>query len=191
MITQRFNSNKKWWSYNQQANSPFMGLTHLINDLVEHFQDQTHLKKMIEIGSYMGESTFLFGCSGVFDEINAIDPHEGDEPFNNDFDTTWEQVKKEFKINTRNFENIKHWKNFSEDIANKFNDDIDFIYIDANHSYESVKKDLQLYKPKIKTNGVIGGHDYVEPWTGVIQAVDEIIGKPDMVYIDGSWIKYL
>ena len=46
-------------------------------------------------------------------------------------------------------------------------------------------------KPKIKTNGVIGGHDYVEPWNGVIQAVDEIIGKPDMVHIDGSWIKYL
>ena len=48
-----------------------------------------------------------------------------------------------------------------------------------------------MLQPKIKTNGVIGGHDYVEPWTGVIQAVDEIIGKPDMVYIDGSWIKYL
>tara|TARA_Y100001937_G_scaffold119220_1_gene174622 strand:+ start:459 stop:1034 length:576 start_codon:yes stop_codon:yes gene_type:complete len=191
MITQRFNSDKKWWSYNQQANSTFIGLTHLINDLAEHFQDHPHSKKMIEIGSYMGESTFLFGCSGIFDEINAIEPHKGDEPFNNDFDITWKQVKKEFKMNIRNFENIKHWKNFSEDIAHKFDDDIDFVYIDANHTYESVKKDLQLYRPKVKINGVIGGHDYVEPWSGVIQAVDETIGKPDMVHIDGSWIKYL
>ena len=93
--TQRFNSNKNWWAYNGQANSPFMGLTHLINDLVEHFKDQQHSKKMIEIGSYMGESTFLFGCSGIFHEINAIDPHEGEEPFNDDFDITWDKVKKE------------------------------------------------------------------------------------------------
>ena len=189
--TQRFNSNKNWWAYNGQANSPFMGLTHLINDLVEHFKDQQHSKKMIEIGSYMGESTFLFGCSGIFHEINAIDPHEGEEPFNDDFGITWDKVKKEFRTNIRNFDGIIHWEAFSEDVVDKFEDDIDFIYIDANHSYQSVKKDLQLYLPKIKVNGVIGGHDYVEPWTGVIDAVNEALGKPDMVYIDGSWIKYL
>ena len=94
MITQRFNSDKKWWSYNQQANSTFIGLTHLINDLAEHFQDHPHSKKMIEIGSYMGESTFLFGCSGIFDEINAIEPHKGDEPFNNDFDDAINTISK-------------------------------------------------------------------------------------------------
>ena len=40
MNTQRFNSNKEWWAYNGHANSPFMGLTHLINDLVEHFKPE-------------------------------------------------------------------------------------------------------------------------------------------------------
>lgn len=191
MNTQRFNSNKEWWAYNGHANSPFMGLTHLINDLVEHFKDQHHSKKMIEIGSYMGESTFLFGCSGIFHEINAIDPHRGVEPFNIDFDITWKQVKEEFMINTRNFDSIRHWEFYSKDVVDEFENDIDFLYIDANHSYPSIKKDLQLYLPKVKVGGVIGGHDYVEPWTGVIKAVDEFIGKPDMVYIDGSWIKYL
>jgi hypothetical protein len=37
----------------------------------------------------------------------------------------------------------------------------DMIYIDADHSYNSVKKDLELSYQKIKPNGFICGHDYV------------------------------
>ena len=48
-----------------KQNSPFMGLTHLINDLVEHFKERVP-KKMIEIGSYMGESTFYLDVQVFF-----------------------------------------------------------------------------------------------------------------------------
>lgn len=36
---------------------------------------------------------------------------------------------------------------------------------------------------------LIGGHDYQKPWTGVIDAVDEIFEKPDLVFEDESWVK--
>jgi len=36
---------------------------------------------------------------------------------------------------------------------------IDFIYIDADHSYHSVLLDLESWYPKIKKNGLIFGHD--------------------------------
>ena len=50
----------------------------------------------------------------------------------------------------------------------------DFIYIDASHAYQNVKDDCAWWYPKVKTGGVIGGHDYFY-FVGCKQAVDEFI----------------
>jgi hypothetical protein len=39
---------------------------------------------------------------------------------------------------------------------------LDFVYIDANHSYEFVKQDIELWYPKIKSGGFLLGHDYLD-----------------------------
>lgn len=54
----------------------------------------------------------------------------------------------------------------------------DFIYIDANHKYEYVKNDIANWYPKLKTNGLFAGHDYLDGKIGktifgVKKAVDE------------------
>jgi hypothetical protein len=47
------------------------------------------------------------------------------------------------------------------------NESLDFVYIDANHSYEHVKKDLELWFPKVKKGGIFAGHDYINiDWYG-------------------------
>jgi len=68
-------------------------------------------------------------------------------------------------------------KGKSEDLVSKFNkDDLDFIYIDGSHEYEYVKKDLE-WADKVKSGGIIGGHDYDCKSLGVIQAVNEFVAK--------------
>jgi predicted O-methyltransferase YrrM len=48
---------------------------------------------------------------------------------------------------------------------------IDFIFIDAAHDYESVKEDILSWKPKMKNRSIMAGHDI---WmTQVHQAVKE------------------
>ena len=37
---------------------------------------------------------------------------------------------------------------------------LDFVYIDANHRYESVKQDMEAWYPKVRTGGLFFGHDY-------------------------------
>jgi hypothetical protein len=37
---------------------------------------------------------------------------------------------------------------------------LDFVYIDANHSYSYVLQDCRLWWPKVKNGGVLCGHDY-------------------------------
>jgi Methyltransferase domain len=59
---------------------------------------------------------------------------------------------------------------------------LDFVFIDADHSYEGCKADIQAWLPKLKPSGFISGHDYDNtdfPCFGVKQAVDEIFGPPE------------
>jgi hypothetical protein len=51
------------------------------------------------------------------------------------------------------------------------------LYIDANHEYEYVKRDIHNWYPKLKFGGVFSGHDYFDGKTkhgvfGVKSAVD-------------------
>jgi predicted O-methyltransferase YrrM len=51
-------------------------------------------------------------------------------------------------------------KSDSHTPANRFdNESIDFIFIDADHTYDFFKKDILLYWPKLKVNGIMCGHD--------------------------------
>lgn len=53
------------------------------------------------------------------------------------------------------------------------NESLDFVYIDANHDYDNVKRDIQEWSKKVKKGGIVSGHDYV-PKTGVVRAVGEL-----------------
>ena len=49
----------------------------------------------------------------------------------------------------------------SSEMANHFaNASVDFVFIDANHSYDSVKRDIIAWQPKVRSGGIIAGHDY-------------------------------
>jgi len=55
---------------------------------------------------------------------------------------------------------------------------LDLVFIDADHSYEWVKKDIAAYKPKLKPGGWLTGHDIDFP--GVNRAVNEVIVNYDI-----------
>jgi predicted O-methyltransferase YrrM len=55
---------------------------------------------------------------------------------------------------------------------------LDFVFIDAVHTYEFIKRDLELYYPKVKPGGLFSGHDYCSQQNrtklfGVKRAVNE------------------
>jgi predicted O-methyltransferase YrrM len=65
-------------------------------------------------------------------------------------------------------------KKTSEDAVKDIKEPLDFVYIDGNHQYEYVKKDITLYYPLVKEGGILGGHDY-PTISGVVRAVDEFV----------------
>lgn len=52
-------------------------------------------------------------------------------------------------------------KKRSDDALEDVPNELDFIYIDGDHSKEQVTKDINNYLPKIKKGGLICGHDYL------------------------------
>jgi len=48
---------------------------------------------------------------------------------------------------------------------------VDFVWIDAGHTYEEVMADIKAWWPKLKVGGVMGGDDL--PMDGVNKAVNE------------------
>ena len=69
----------------------------------------------------------------------------------------------------------------SEDASLIFQDNsLDFIYIDANHSYNECRRDLDFYYPKLKKGGIFAGDDYLNEVISdtkfeVKQAVDDFL----------------
>lgn len=51
------------------------------------------------------------------------------------------------------------------------------LYLDACHTYDCVKKDLEAWYPKVKKGGIVAGHDFLNRSYGVNQAVMEFAGK--------------
>jgi predicted O-methyltransferase YrrM len=162
-------------------------------DLIKELGDNSN-KTMIEIGSFVGESTVLFAQS--FKEVIAIDPflegYDDQDPTSHLFD--FKNVYQTYLERTGDHKNIKTIVSTSTEVLDQLKGlKFDFVYIDGLHTYDGVKTDIVNFLPLVKTGGVIGGHDYTDQiphLVGVKQAVDEVFGHPDKVFKDNSWIKY-
>jgi hypothetical protein len=71
----------------------------------------------------------------------------------------------------------------SEEAFKRFeNNQLDFVYIDAQHHYEAISRDLRYWHSKVRTGGIVAGHDYLEGQMqggqfGVKTAVNEFVIK--------------
>ena len=143
---------------------------------------------MAEIGCYAGDSTKLFMESNKVKTLYAIDIWVDAL---NLFKSKWKEhnftsVEREFDEKLKDF-NIVKLKMTAKEAQDKL-PELDFVYIDGNHNYEYVIEDIYVSLKKLKTNGIISGHDYCKESPGVIKAVNEIFGKPDVVFSDASWL---
>lgn len=76
----------------------------------------------------------------------------------------------------------------SEDVAHLIPDNhLGLLYIDGDHSYEGVLKDITNYFPKVVNGGVIAFHDYNNAGYGVTEAVEHFCnGRYEIFLIDND-----
>ena len=166
-------------------------------DFIQHLKATQNLSEfvIVEIGSYIGQSTTMFADEAKL--VIAIDPFMNDY---DDKDVTCHaadiptEVYGKFLENIAPYKNISHIRMTSDDAIKVLgNLKIDLVYIDGVHTYEQVKKDIENYKPIVKPGGLLCGHDYSNEGyvAGVYKAVNEAFGKPDLTFIDNTWLVQL
>lgn len=94
---------------------------------------------------------------------------------NNQFYSHERVIKaKEKGMKLDNYPNLFFYNTTSKEASKKVKDNsLDIIFIDANHSYKSIKEDIKLWYPKVRKGGMLCGHSYRIRWLGVMKAVTE------------------
>lgn len=167
---------------NPQFGENWFTYPHLYSFVVNKFPTGS---RFVELGCWKGMSAAFMGVeiinSGKDIKLDCIDIWSESSYLG-------EGLQKEFGDNLMNIflNNIKpvsavinvKRKDSSSAAADYDNKSVDFVFIDADHSYEGVKKDILAWLPKVKSGGILAGHDYA--WTEEIRAaVRDTIGDGD------------
>lgn len=135
-------------------------------------------KLICEIGSWKGSSTRAL-ADNTSGTVYAVDTFMGDIYTREDWEFRGnppEWLYTEFIKNTSDLKNLVVVKMLSVDAAKELKDlRFDMIFIDAEHTYESVKSDILAWKPLLADGGLLCGHDFEPGFPGVIQAVQELL----------------
>jgi hypothetical protein len=147
---------------------------------------------IVELGSYMGESSLIFAEEFPNGKIYCIDSWEGGfDESDTCSQSNFIDVEHQFDLRMSSVNNITKIKGLSTSVGFE----CDLVYIDACHKYECVKNDIIHWLPFVKK--IISGHDYnteefikLHPHiAGVKKAVNELLNNPTNTYLDGSWYK--
>lgn len=125
---------------------------HIIADLISQY----NCKNIAEIGVESGPTALYIINNCLFDNYYLVDIQE------------WKIVTE--MLNDKCHYIIDTSENSSLLIPDK---SLDLVFIDANHDYDFIKQDIELWLPKVKDGGIISGHDFCDKHEGVKQAVRE------------------
>lgn len=92
----------------------------------------------------------------------------------------FEKLVKNIKIHLAKHENNYVWfRKPSITISNNeiVDGSLDAVFVDADHSYDAVSKDLPFWYKKLKMNGWLLGDDYDSCWPETKKAVDDFVAK--------------
>lgn len=120
-------------------------------------------KQGAEIGVERGLYTLTLTSNNPDGKVYGVDAwqaysgyrdHVSQNKLDGFYQTTLDRVK------DHNVELIKGW---STEVAEQFEDEsLDWVYIDANHNFINVAKDLDAWVPKVRKGGIVSGHDYIK-----------------------------
>ena len=149
----------------------------------------------VEIGVKLGDSSLVFlgrGCTMYLvdpwtdysesTEVHFAGDHGGD--------AAYEEVQRRVRPFA---DRVTILRMMSDRAAPCIPTELDFVFIDGNHRASYVRRDVELYWPKVRSGGLLAGHDYtyVEGICEVRPVVDQFIASNPGTYLEvfsGSWV---
>lgn len=168
------------------------GQPYIIYKLVEKFSP----KSILEIGSLYGKSCSIMLEASKESTITCIDTFR----YSLDEKNTVPDYFDKFENNTKEYLNrVNVVKDLSTKVHSLFKEgEHDCLFIDGDHSYDGVYKDIVYYHSKLKPGGLIFGHDYPHPmvetfnFNGLMHCVNGLVRDRtdvfyDFGYMGGIW----
>lgn len=143
--------------------------------------------KGVEVGVWRGETSFELLSKRPELHLVLIDPWKTGTPGTDwhnssstmpgrpqeDYDRAFARTKSRltyFEVDNR----FTIHRDESLNVVDQFKDEsLDFVFLDGDHSYETVSKEIPAWLTKVKVGGWIGGHDYGNRCGDVKSAVDD------------------
>jgi hypothetical protein len=149
----------------------------------------------VEIGCFEGRSAVCLS-EAIFKlnkkiTLHCVDPFTGN-PEQDEYDYLSKHpdcLYDKFNENTGFYQKrnilVTH-RGYSNVVCKEFADNsVDFVFIDARHEYEPVLEDITCWYPKLRSGGIMAGHDFrtnnVNGY-GVDRAVNEFCAKNNITY---------
>lgn len=175
--------------------------SNLYTRMVNEHNDGAHF---VEIGAFYGRSSAYMAVEIINSnkkiKYDIVDTWRGSPEHQEGAWDAQEAMINDtaFDIFTNNMKPVEgHYtaiKMDSVDAAKLYEDNsLDFVFIDGDHLYESVRSDIDAWLPKVKIGGYLSGHDYIDHIMpngafGVIQAVNETFNAHHIQLVRGDFV---
>jgi hypothetical protein len=146
-------------------------------------------RSFVEVGAWMGKSIAYMTTVAPHDALLcAVDTFKGspeEDVHKAIIDEHGGDLRKVYDGNLAALgiaNRVSTFQNTSLEAAAKFAPGtVDAVFIDAAHTFDSVKEDILAWLPKVKPGGILAGHDYGKQFTGVKLAVDAVLGTVEVM----------
>lgn len=168
-------------AWNQYGPHQVVGFIEMICHILEK---KPTVKNWVELGSFIGESSNMLLGFKAIKHIDCVDISE----------ILLQHLYKRHEFYIKKNRCAVHNKSSKEFLNDIPKNHMDVVYIDADHSYDSVKDDIEMSFQKLENGGFLCGHDYTlmaPGLSGVFHAVNEFANKhslPITKFIDTSWL---
>ncbi len=131
-----------------------------------------HLGNVVEIGAYLGRSTWYL-VQGLKARAIAVQGHlhrPARRP------EAARRVLRHARVDTALTDWVDPRVGFSHDVAQSFTDaPVGMVWIDGDHSYRTTKEDFEDWFPRLELGGWYAMHDTVNSWLGPTKLARELL----------------
>ena len=161
----------------------------LYKKVVDIFPSGSHF---VEVGSFLGKSTVFMAVeiinSGKRIKLDCVDHWRGSEEHHDNKKIDVENLYEDFLKNIEPVKGVINPVKLDSIEASKLYqlNSLDFIFIDASHDEEAVKKDLVYWYPRLKEDGMIAGDDVDN--VGVANAIRWFFNTGRLEVVGRQWM---
>lgn len=155
------------------------------------------IEKAVEIGQRVGNNAEVIMKETDIKELYLVDPYlpyqDNSKEEIIDVNQELQNVYKKGMLHRlcHYGDRLSFLNTTSEKASTLFEDKtFDYVYIDGDHHYNQVLNDMRLWYPKIKENGVLGGHDFKGKFPEIVKAVVDFADENNLKVVyngDSDW----